>query len=49
MDELKEEFDKAYDDTRKLDELLDRIARIRAFETFMPRWVRTRANYDLAA
>ncbi|ACP31865.1 hypothetical protein cauri_0266 [Corynebacterium aurimucosum ATCC 700975] len=32
MDELKEEFDKAYDSTKKLDKLLDRIARIRVFD-----------------
>lgn len=32
MDELKEEFDKAYDSAKKLDKLLDRIARIRVFD-----------------
>nr|WP_244213309.1 MULTISPECIES: hypothetical protein [Corynebacterium] len=32
MDELKEEFDAAYDSTKKLDKLLDRIARIKVFE-----------------
>lgn len=32
IDELKEEFDKAYDSAKKLDKLLDRIARIRVFE-----------------
>lgn len=32
MDELKEEFDKAYDSATKLDKLLDRIARIRVFD-----------------
>ena len=32
MDELKEEFDKAYDSTKKLDKLLDRIARIKVFD-----------------
>ena len=46
LDEHKEEFDKAYDDTRKFDKLL---ARSRVFETFMPSWIPTRANYDLAA
>lgn len=49
LDELKEEFDKAYDSAKKLDKLLDRIARIRVFEAFIPRWIQTRANYDLAA
>ena len=32
MDKLKEEFDKAYDSAKKLDKLLDRIARIRVFD-----------------
>lgn len=32
MDALKEEFDKAYDSAKKLDKLLDRIARIRVFD-----------------
>lgn len=32
IDKLKEEFDKAYDSAKKLDELLDRIARIRVFD-----------------
>ncbi|GAA0209749.1 hypothetical protein GCM10009537_12390 [Corynebacterium riegelii] len=49
LDELKEEFDAAYDSRVKLDRLLDRIANIKVFETFMPRRIQTRANYDLAA
>lgn len=32
MDELKEELDKAYDNTTKLDKLLNRIARIKVFD-----------------
>lgn len=32
IDKLKEEFDKAYDSAKKLDKLLDRIARIRVFD-----------------
>ncbi|MDU2587069.1 MAG: DNA methyltransferase [Corynebacterium sp.] len=32
MDELKEEFEKAYDSSKKLDKLLDRIARIKVFD-----------------
>lgn len=32
MDDLKEEFDKAYDSTNKLDKLLNRIARIKVFD-----------------
>ena len=32
MDELKEEFDKAYDSTTKLDKLLNRIAHIKVFD-----------------
>nr|WP_325168043.1 type IIL restriction-modification enzyme MmeI [Corynebacterium macginleyi] len=32
MDDLKEEFDKAYDSTNKLDKLLNRIARIKVFK-----------------
>lgn len=32
MDELKEEFDAAYDSSKKLDKLLDRIARIKIFD-----------------
>lgn len=32
MDELKEEFDKAYDSTNKLDKLLNRIAHIKVFD-----------------
>lgn len=49
LDELKEELESAYDSTKKLDKLLDRIARIKIFETFMPHRIETRANYDLAA
>ena len=49
IDKLKEEFDKAYDSAKKLDKLLDRIARIRVFETFMPRRIHTRVDSDLAA
>ncbi len=32
MDELKEEFDAAYDSSKKLEKLLDRIARIKVFD-----------------
>lgn len=45
LDELKEEFEVAFDNSRKLAKLLDRIARIKILETFMPRWIQTRANY----
>ncbi len=49
LDELKAEFDAAFDSVKRLTDLLNRISKIKIFETFMPRWIQTRANYDLAA
>lgn len=37
MDELKEEFDAAYGNAKKLDKLLDGIARIKIFSSQGPR------------
>lgn len=49
LDELKDEFDASFDSIPRLNRLYDRIALIKVFETFMPRRIQTRANYDLAA
>ncbi len=50
MDDLKEEFDKAYDSTNKLDKLLNRIARIKVFDpAFMRKSSLSCENQVLAA
>lgn len=47
IDELKEEFDKAYGSAKKLDKLLDRIARIRVFDPALIRRIGVSCDYHL--
>lgn len=49
LDELHEKFEAARHDTAGLKKLRTELGEIRVLETFMPRWILTRANYDLAA
>lgn len=48
MDDLREQFDNAYESVRKLHALLDRISKIKIFETIHPRWIQSRAKWVLA-
>ena len=49
LDELRERFAEHTHDRAKLKELRQELRELRIMETFMPRWIQTRANYVLAA
>ena len=49
LDDLRERFAEHTHDLAKLKELRQELRDLRIMETFMPRWIQTRANYVLAA
>ena len=48
LDELKQQFEAAYDSAPRLEKLLHHIGNIKVLKTFMPRRIQTRVNHPLA-